>query len=339
MVSTGFAATGPTTGATGMGGGATSVTSGMGGEIVGAGGFGGGITTSGAGNFPASTGGGLGGTGASGGSGGGFAGSFGAGGLSATGTGGSGPITGGAAGSGGSATGGSGPIDGGPDVDVGSKAVAYCAMPYPAPIRVTSDLLSDFDGDAGLALQTVTPGGIWTVDTDGAGSTSLTIEPCGTTGKGLHFKGAGHSIWGADVAAAIVSQLQPVDTTAYRGIGFVMRSAVANSAIIKVLTPYSQPACGRCDDTMLGTECYSGYIVVMQTTSDNRMQVIPWPAFAQQSWGYKSARHRVVRRSQPRHRRLRLRQIRRLRRLPRRREAHSLRTLVSRRRNTFVAWK
>src|SRR6185369_10167091 len=111
-------------------------------------------------------------------------------------------------GTGGSA--GKSSVDGGPDVSGGSKAVTYCAMPYPTPLRPTSSLLSDFENDAGIALQTIMPGGIWSMDTDGQRTTSLTIEPCGTTGQGMHFKGAGHTTWGADVAAAIVSQLQPV---------------------------------------------------------------------------------------------------------------------------------
>jgi hypothetical protein len=89
------------------------------------------------------------------------------------------------------------------------------------------------------------------------------------------------------VAAALVSQLQPVDVTAYHGVGFVIRSAVTTSVIVRVLAPYSQPACGRCDDTVVGAECYSGYMIEMQTTPNNQMQVIPWATFAQQAWGYK----------------------------------------------------
>jgi hypothetical protein len=273
MVSTSYSTT------SGLGGGATSAAGGgMGGfmgSTFGIGGFGGGVVTTGGGNF------GFGGD---------IAGNGGSGPIAGA-TGSAGSATGGGAGNagatGGAATGGSGHIDAGPDIVTGPKSVTYCTTPYPEPIPVTSDLLSDFDGDAGLGIHTVAPEGAWSWETDGEGTTSVSIEPCGTTGKGLHFKGAGHTIWGALLAATLVSPSRPVDVTSYHGVGFVMRSTVMITALVRVLAPYSQPSCGQCDDTMFGSECQSGYLVTMQPTVDDRMQVVPWPAFSQQSWGYR----------------------------------------------------
>jgi hypothetical protein len=169
------------------------------------------------------------------------------------------------------------------------KAVVYCGPPYPDPVPAQSALLSDFEGNSGVALQTVMPGGVWAKEADGAGVVSLAVEPCGTNGNGLHFKGAGHNMWGADVAAALVSVTQPVDVSAFRGISFVIKSAVPTPVIFKLQVPYSQPACGKCDEAppVPGSECYSGYTVVVSTTMDSQPQFVPWQSLAQQSWGYR----------------------------------------------------
>ncbi len=153
---------------------------------------------------------------------------------------------------------------------------------------------SDFDSDGyAIGIQCVMPGGIWSVDTDGTGTAmfdSFKIEPCGTAGNGFHFHGAGHNVWGADMAAAIVSQTQPVDVSAYKGISFVMKSTTPNSLIVKVQNPYSQPPCGRCREVAAapGQECYSGYIkVVPLPAMDTTPIVVMWADLAQQGWGYR----------------------------------------------------
>jgi hypothetical protein len=136
------------------------------------------------------------------------------------------------------------------------------------------------------------PGGVWSVDVDGTGTTkdqSYKIEPCGTAGKGLHFVGKGHSIWGADVAAAIISQTQPVDVSAYGGMSFVMKSITPNTLIFKVQNSYSQPPCGKCDDLIAGAECYSGYIkIIGLPANDSSPIVVRWSDLSQQSWGYRA---------------------------------------------------
>jgi hypothetical protein len=286
--STGFGGSAPpgsTGGSFGTAGAATSV-----GPVV---------TTTGAG-----WGGSAGGGGSSGGSGGSFAGAGGtAGGKGgfggatkdgggSAGSGGSVVTTvttgGGVAGSGGSGIGGRGGTGGSVPEGGSGKAVTYCDPSYPDPLPAQRPLLSDFEGNTGVALQTVMPGGIWARDTDGAGTISLTIESCGTPGNGMHFKGAGHNVWGADVAAAIVSQTEPVDVGAYRGIGFIARSAVPTSFFLLLQNPYSQPPCGKCDELagVPGNECYSGYIVSLATTTDNQPQFVPWQSLSQQAWGY-----------------------------------------------------
>jgi hypothetical protein len=184
----------------------------------------------------------------------------------------------------------------------GGFKVTYCdnasgMWPDAAPVPVTMDTCTDFDADAGAeGIKCIMPGGVWAVDVDGAGTTkdmSWKIEPCGTTGNGFHFTGAGHSIWGADTAAAIVSQTQPVDVSAYTGMSFVMKSTMPNNLIFKVQNPYSQPPCGKCMDTTpptLGAECYSGYVKNPVTLPANSTTpiVVSWSELAQQGWGYKA---------------------------------------------------
>jgi hypothetical protein len=178
----------------------------------------------------------------------------------------------------------------------GGHAVMYCdtakwATVDPQPI--TMDNCTDFDVDgAAEGIHCISPGGVWAVDVDGAGTAkadSFKIEPCGTTGNGYHFIGSGHSVWGADAAAAIVSQTQPVDVSAYSGMSFVMKSTMANSLIFKVQNPYSQPPCGKCDDTVMGSECYSGYIKIVQLPANSTDPiVVHWSDLSQQGWGYKA---------------------------------------------------
>lgn len=91
------------------------------------------------------------------------------------------------------------------------------------------------------------------------------------------------------MGASLVSQVEPVDASAYGGLTFVLRSAVPTTVIVKLQAPYSQPSCGRCDDFTTGSECFSGYIVLVSTTTNNQPQVIRWPNLMQEAWGYRPA--------------------------------------------------
>jgi hypothetical protein len=190
-------------------------------------------------------------------------------------------------------TGGAGGSDGG-----GSKAVAYCMPAYPEPLPITSADVTDFDSDATpLLVNSITPGGVWMTDTDGAGTPrdqSMALEMCGTNGTGLHFHGVGHTGWGADVAAAIISQLQPADVSAYSGMSFVMKSLTGTPTLIfKVQNPYAQPGCGFCVDSLTppaGLECYAGFIKNIGLTANSTDPiVVRWSELAQQGWGYKAS--------------------------------------------------
>jgi hypothetical protein len=197
--------------------------------------------------------------------------------------------TGGNPTTGGTTTGGTGGSGGG-----SSKAVTYCdptkwSGGEPQPVTMTD--CSDFDSDSSpTGIHCIMPGGIWDVDVDTAGTTkanSYKIEACGTTGNGFHFVGMGHTGWGADAAAAIVSQTQPVDVSGYSGLSFVMKSTTANALIFKVQNPYSQPPCGKCDDTVLGSECYSGFIKNISLPANSTTPiVVKWSDLSQQTWGY-----------------------------------------------------
>jgi hypothetical protein len=192
-------------------------------------------------------------------------------------------------GTGGSGTGGSG---------TGGSSAAGCAlctnMCSPA-MPVVSATISDFEGEAGLAVTAVEPHGVWAMDKDisPAGLGSYLVEPCGTTGNGLHFKGSNFTIWGADVAAAFITNTQPIDASAYAGISFVIKSATPVSVIVKVQNADSQPApaCGNCVETVpatLGSECYAGYlkIVSSDTAASPIPQMLRWADITKAGWGY-----------------------------------------------------
>jgi len=175
----------------------------------------------------------------------------------------------------------------------GNPQVTYCGdgANYPPPVPTTQALISDFEGEAGTSVLAIMPAGVWSADVDGTGTTQLDsfkVQPCGTTGNGFHFTGTGHTKWGADAAAAIVSQLQPVDINQYSGISFVLKSAAGSvSGLFKVQNPYSQPGCLRCDDanTDASDDCYSGYIKSISTS--DAPQTVLFSDLAQQTWGYR----------------------------------------------------
>jgi len=210
-------------------------------------------------------------------------------------TGGTGTTTGGTGTTtGGSTTGGSTTTTG---TGGGSKQVTYCMSSYPAPLPVTSAMISDFDGEGGVLVQSIMPGGVWAVDTDGTGTPKElvpNVTSCGTTGNGIHFAGTGHTVWGADVAAAVVAQTQSVDVSSYSGISFVLKPVANTNLIFKVQNPYSQPGCGLCTDQAVGappppvgTECYPGFIKnVSLVANDATPIVVKWTDLMQQGWGY-----------------------------------------------------
>jgi hypothetical protein len=160
----------------------------------------------------------------------------------------------------------------------------------PLPIKISN--CSDFDSDDNpWGIRCIMPGGVWAADVDGTGTSqadSLKIEPCGTTGNGIHFVGRGHSLWGAEAAAAIVSQTQPVDVSAYGGMSFVMRSSTANVLIFKVQNSYSQPICGKCEEGSVVDDCYSGFIKIVPLPANSVYPiVVRWADLSQQAWGYR----------------------------------------------------
>jgi hypothetical protein len=175
----------------------------------------------------------------------------------------------------------------------GSNAVTYCTPAANEPTAITMGLISDFEGEGGTLVQSIMPGGFWDADVDGTGTAkteSIKVEPCGTTGNGLHFKGTGHTVWGADAAAAIIDQTKPANVSMFSGMSFVVKSAAGLSVIFKVQAPYSQPGCGKCIEVAApaGEECYSGYIKTVPTTTDSTATVVKWTDLTQQTWGYRA---------------------------------------------------
>lgn len=212
--------------------------------------------------------------------------------------------TGGAGGNRDSSIGGaSGTIDAGGAVGSGgspgtaggatSGGCALCLNKCSTPIPVTSATISDFDGEAGLAVTSTEPHGPWAMDKDASpgGLGSFVAEPCGTTGIGLHFKGSGFLIWGAEVAATFISSTQPIDASEYSGVSFVLKSATPVSVIVILHNPDSQPApaCGNCLETVpstLGSECYSGYLKIVSSDTTGTPQMLRWSDISRASWGY-----------------------------------------------------
>jgi hypothetical protein len=205
--------------------------------------------------------------------------------------------------SGSSTTGGTTTTGGSGGSGSGGHAVTYCdpaKWGNGAPVEpqlITMDSCSDFDAEGSeIGIHCIMPGGVWQVDTDGMGTPkadSMTVANCGTTGNGMHFIGMGHSGWGADVAAAIVSQAQPVDVSGYTGMSFVMKAAAATNLIFKVQNPYSQPPCGKCDETVppvvAGTDCYSGYTKNVPIAANSTAPItVSWADLTQQGWGYRA---------------------------------------------------
>ncbi|HEX9296177.1 MAG TPA: hypothetical protein VF881_10085 [Polyangiaceae bacterium] len=166
----------------------------------------------------------------------------------------------------------------------------YCMPAYPPAAPVTSAVISDFEGEAGSAVLSTMPGGVWNADVDGTGTAQAEVfkfESCGTTGTGLRFKGGGFSVWGADVAASFVSATQGVDASAYTGISFVLKSATSTPVIFKLQNPDSIPACGKCVELMpaAGTDCYAGYVKNI-STNDGTPQIVTWVEAGKALWGY-----------------------------------------------------
>jgi hypothetical protein len=172
---------------------------------------------------------------------------------------------------------------GGSGID-GSAPRCYGKVAYPE--TVTFPVISKFDGDAGTTIEAVTPGGVWLPDSDGLGTLSMKVEPCGTTGSGLHFVGSGHVAWGADIAAAFVGPIQAVDASRYSGISFVIKAQTPLAVFVKLQNLDSSPSCGRCNDAVPGSECYAGYMNTVAATNGGTPFSLRWSDFVATTWGY-----------------------------------------------------
>ncbi len=172
-----------------------------------------------------------------------------------------------------------------------SFRVTYCSSEsiysiYPEPLLPIGNVISDFE--KGPAVQLVEQGGAWLPEGDGTGDLLLTLGPCGIHGTGMHFVGKGHTTSGADAVTMFSAFAKPVDVSASRGMSFVVKSAFPNSMNLKVENPYSQTACGKCDDTVVGNECHSGYIKTFSLPAAITPEVVAWSDFSQQAWGYRA---------------------------------------------------
>lgn len=204
-----------------------------------------------------------------------------------TGSGGSdGATTSGASGSDGTTTGGVTTGAGGSGQGGGAAA---CTSSGLDPVPTMSDMISDFDGEAGLGVQTVMPGGNWSLDTDKTGMTDMKVDACGTTDNGLHFTGSGHTGWGADVGAAFIDANAPVDASQYTGISFTIKGAQATTVIVKLQNPDSEPPfckCGGPADAPAYINCYAGYTKTITVSTEATPITLTWNQVTKVGWGY-----------------------------------------------------
>jgi hypothetical protein len=169
----------------------------------------------------------------------------------------------------------------------GSDTSACSSTGLPA-VPMTSDVVSDFEGDAGLGVQSVMAGGNWTMDTDMTGMVDMKIDACGTTGNGLHFTGSGHTAWGADASATFIGANAPVDASQYTGVSFTIKAAKAVPVIVKLQNPDSEPSFCQCGATPAAqtANCYAGYVKTINASTEATPTSLTWNQITKATWGY-----------------------------------------------------
>ena len=133
----------------------------------------------------------------------------------------------------------------------------------------------------------------WVIDTDGSptGTLSSAFEPCGNpsypSNKGLRVKGSGFTRWGISISRFLVSVRQPVDLSGFDDVGVFIFSPTITPVLLKFLNPYAYQECGNCNDTSPESECFSGFVANLFTTSGNDARGVMWSDLKQQTWGYR----------------------------------------------------
>jgi len=167
-----------------------------------------------------------------------------------------------------------------------------CGQPT---IPVANAVISNFD-DAmqPLASKAVTPGGLWTKDTDGTGSISLNADDSGDAAqkKAAHFVGAGHTVWGADMTTTLsgAAMLSAVDASGYTGLSFKLKAAATNKAtqiIVKFENDDGIPECMKgCSAAKM--DCYAGYVMTYTVMPSTAWQTVtvPFANVAAAGWGF-----------------------------------------------------
>jgi hypothetical protein len=157
-------------------------------------------------------------------------------------------------------------------------------IPDVGPIRAEREIISDFD--RGNGTETVTPGGYWAPSSDGTGTVYTLNEQCGTPGNGLHFLGAGHTVWGAVLYAFLNADMLPVDASRFAGITFTMTSPRSISLNVKLENTDSVPEHCKCNDAVSGEECGAGYVTFQATPTRPTTITLPWSLFRKTGWGH-----------------------------------------------------
>jgi hypothetical protein len=139
----------------------------------------------------------------------------------------------------------------------------------------------DFSKDASTG--TITP----------AGTMALMPEAGGQTGSALHVTGEGLTGWGASLAAFLNGVTGAFDASEYGGVAFFIKGTTAvqegaDKVMIQARMPDVLPTPAEsscCNDTIAGSECYSGHRVVIGITAEWQEVKIPWSEFKGPAWG------------------------------------------------------
>jgi hypothetical protein len=124
-----------------------------------------------------------------------------------------------------------------------------------------------------------------------AGTMALMPVEGGQAGSALHVEGTGLTGWGASLAAFLNGPMGAFDASAYGGVAFYIKGTSkvqegADKVMVQARMPDVLPGMGSCcNDTLPGSECYSGHRVVIAITAEWQEVKIPWAEFKGPAWG------------------------------------------------------
>ncbi len=210
---------------------------------------------------------------------------------STVGTAGTGNGTAGATATGGTGAGGSG----------AGGAPACSPVPGAKKGDGTNLVIDDLDDTNTMFAPAGVGMGSWDWGKDTAATAMGTITPANTMmlapatggqmGSALHVTGTGLTGWGASLAAFLNGTTGAFDASAYGGVAFWIKGTTTvqegtDKILLQARMPDVLPGAGSCcNDTVKGSECYSGHRTVISITAEWTEVKVPWSAFQGPAWG------------------------------------------------------